>query len=171
MYSRTIVFSGVSAQIEEAAKRFAAEHEKFYELQVQDEIILLEKINILAGNVVNMTLQTDIDRVHETASEAKRIGKLMKEYREKGLLLNKRQALFGKEVMVFDQLDELMEKFEPYLTLWVTASGNRILIRERVTRKPNLPSLNTPRKEYLDIYSWNIKFIFTDKRYIPQINV
>ncbi|XP_011146850.2 dynein heavy chain 1, axonemal-like, partial [Harpegnathos saltator] len=108
--------------MEKAAERFASEYDKFYKLQVQDEIMLAEKVNILVGNVANVTLQTDMDRVHETAIEVKRIGKMMKECQELSSLLNKRQELFGKEIVVLDQLDELMKKFEPYLTLWVVAS-------------------------------------------------
>lgn len=130
----------VFEQTEEAEKRFTSEYEKFHKLQVQDEIILSEKVNMLVGNVANLTLQTDVDKIHETAIEAKRIWKAMKESRETGLLLNKRQELFGTEVVMFDQLDELTKEFEPYLTLWVAASGNRIPIttiiqpiRERAT--------------------------------------
>lgn len=84
---------------------------------------------MLVGNVANVTLQVDIDKVHETAIEVKRIGKMMKELREWSLLLNKRQELFGKEVVVLDQLDELMKQFEPYLSLWIAASGDKTSIR------------------------------------------
>ncbi|XP_032680816.1 dynein heavy chain 1, axonemal [Odontomachus brunneus] len=108
--------------MEDATKRFAGEYEKFYKLQVQDEIILSEKINILIENVATMTLQADINRIDETAIEMKRIEQTIKEYRNSGLLLNKRQELFRIKVVVYHQLDELIEKFEPYLMLWVTAS-------------------------------------------------
>lgn len=133
LFTRTIVFSNVFTQIEDATRRFAGEYEKFYKLQMQDEIILSEKSNILVENVANMTLQADIDRVHETAIEMKRIEQMTKEYQKSGLLLNKRQELFGLKVVAYDQLDELMKKFEPYLMLWVTASGNQM--REYVSCK------------------------------------
>ncbi|XP_014476414.1 PREDICTED: dynein heavy chain 1, axonemal [Dinoponera quadriceps] len=113
---------GSSRKMKEAKERFASEYEKFHKLEVQDEIILSEKIDTLIGNVANLTVQTGIDRIHETAIEAKRIEKMMNEYRELSLLLNKRQELFGMEVVVFEQLNRLVKEFEPYLTLWVAAS-------------------------------------------------
>lgn len=110
--------------MDEVAKRFADEYEKFHKLQVQDEILLLERIGTLVGNVANVALQTDISKVHEMAVEVKRIWKIMKECQESGLLLNERQKLFGMDVVPFEQLNKLMEEFEPYQILWITASGN-----------------------------------------------
>lgn len=109
--------------MDETAERFAIEHEKFHKIQVQDEILLFEKIAALAGNVINVALQTDVNKVHEMAIEVKRIWKLMKECQESGLLLNKRQKLLGTDVATYEQLNKLMKEFEPYQILWVTASG------------------------------------------------
>lgn len=124
MSSLHIHFFVYYAQIEEAKERFANEYEKFYKAQIQDEILLTERINTLVGNVTNVALQTDINRILEMAIEVKRIWKMVKDCQESSLLLNERQKLFGMNVVRFEQLDQLMKEFEPYQILWITASGN-----------------------------------------------
>jgi len=76
------------------------------------------------GNITNVALQTDINKVHEIAIEVKRIWKMIKENQDFGLLLNERQRLFGMDVVPFERLNMMIKEFEPYETLWVTASGN-----------------------------------------------
>lgn len=98
--------------------------DKFFKQQVIDEANLLDKIDTLVGNVTNIAQQSDIGKVHETAIDAKRIWKSMKDSQEHGIVLNERQKLFGVPVTPFDHLTNLMKDFEPYKTLWLTASGN-----------------------------------------------
>jgi len=86
--------------------------------------MLSEKIDTLVGNITNVALQTDISKVHEIAIEVKRIWKMIKENQDFGLLLNERQRLFGMDVVPFERLNMMIKEFEPYQTLWVTASGN-----------------------------------------------
>ncbi|KAM0726282.1 Dynein axonemal heavy chain 1 [Formica fusca] len=112
----------IQLHIEEAKERFANEYEKFFKAQIQDEILLTERINTLVGNVTNVALQTDINRILEMAIEVKRIWKMVKDCQESSLLLNERQKLFGMNVVRFEQLDQLMKEFEPYQILWITAS-------------------------------------------------
>lgn len=110
--------------MEETVERFANEYEKFHKAQIQDEILLMEKINTLVGNVTNVALQTDINKILEMAIEVKRICKMIKDCQESSLLLNERQKLFGMNIMPFEQLNQLVREFEPYQILWITASGN-----------------------------------------------
>ncbi|XP_018339413.1 PREDICTED: dynein heavy chain 1, axonemal-like isoform X2 [Trachymyrmex septentrionalis] len=112
----------VQLYIEEAKNRFVSEYEKFHKVQVQEEILLSERIDTLMGNVMNVILQTDIKKIHEMAVEVKRISKIMKECQEFGLLLNERQKLFGMDVVPYEQLNRLIKEFEPYQTLWIAAS-------------------------------------------------
>ncbi|RLU27110.1 hypothetical protein DMN91_000909 [Ooceraea biroi] len=112
----------VQLHVEETTERFISEYEKLYKVQVQDQIMLSERIDTLVGNITNVSLQTDITKVHEMAIEVKRIWKMMKECQELGLLLNKRQKLFGMDVVPFERLNEMMKEFEPYQSLWSTAS-------------------------------------------------
>ncbi|KAL6436551.1 hypothetical protein ACFW04_004787 [Cataglyphis niger] len=112
----------IQLYIEETKECYAIEYDKFYKAQVQDEILLTEKINTLVGNVTNVALQTDINRIHEMAIEVKRIWKMIKECQDTSLLLNERQNLFGMNVVRFEQLDLLIKEFEPYQILWITAS-------------------------------------------------
>ncbi|XP_043666184.1 dynein axonemal heavy chain 1-like [Vespula pensylvanica] len=108
--------------IVETEERFIVEQDKFLKNQLQDEIMLQEKIDILVGNVANIALQTNINMVHEIAIDIKRIWKMMKECQETGIMLNERQKLLGLPVVPFESLTKLMKDFEPYQTLWITAS-------------------------------------------------
>jgi len=122
--SRVSLSSLYTRQVEGSKEHFAAEYDKFYKIQLQDEFMLSEKIDTLVGNISNVALQTDISKVHEIAIEVKRIWKMIKENQEFGLLLNERQKLFGMDVVPFERLNMMIKEFEPYKTLWVTASGN-----------------------------------------------
>ncbi|KMQ95378.1 dynein heavy chain axonemal [Lasius niger] len=112
----------IQLHIEETRERFTNEYEKFHKAQIQDEILLSERINTLVGNVSNVALQTDINRILEMAIEVKRIWKMIKDCQESSLLLNERQKLFSMSVVPFEQLSKLMREFEPYQILWITAS-------------------------------------------------
>ncbi|KAK9309948.1 hypothetical protein QLX08_000576 [Tetragonisca angustula] len=112
----------IENQVKETNERLVEEQEKFYKIQLQDEVLLQEKIDTLVSNVANIALQTDILRIHETALDVKRIWKAMVDCREMGLLLNERQKLFGMKVVPFEHLHKLMRDFEPYRNLWLTAS-------------------------------------------------
>ena len=99
------------------------EQERFFSQQIQDEITLSEKIDDLVDQITNIALQTDVNKVQETAIEVKRIWKTMKECQVQGLLLNERQKFFGVSVIPFEHLNKLMKEFEPYQSLWITAAG------------------------------------------------
>ncbi|CAL7945370.1 unnamed protein product [Xylocopa violacea] len=112
----------IENEITETNERFVEEQDKFHKIQLQDEVLLQERIDTLVGNVANIALQTDINRIHETALDVKRVWKAMTDCREMGLLLNERQKLFGMKVVPFEHLYKLMREFEPYRSLWITAS-------------------------------------------------
>lgn len=90
---------------------------------MQDEVLLQERVDTLVSNVTNIAQQWDVERIHETALDVKRVWKAMMDCRELGLLLNERQKMFGMKVVPFEHLHKLIREFEPYRSLWVTASG------------------------------------------------
>lgn len=52
----------------------------------------------------------------------RRVWKGLKEAQEQGQLLNQRQKLFELPVVPFDAINKLIKEFEPYKSLWITAS-------------------------------------------------
>lgn len=84
--------------------------------------MLEEKIEALTQQVVQMAKLKDFNKVHEIAVDVRRVWKLLKDAQEQGQLLNQRQKLFGTPVVPFDSLLKLVKEFEPYKTLWITAS-------------------------------------------------
>nr|XP_046487754.1 dynein axonemal heavy chain 1-like [Neodiprion pinetum] len=112
----------IQIQVDETLDFLLEAQERFYKVQLTDEANLLERIDGLMGNVTNIALQRDINKTHETAIDVKRVWKIIKECQEQGLLLNERQKLFGIPVMPYEHLSKLITEFDPYKTLWITAS-------------------------------------------------
>lgn len=110
-------------QVDETVNILLEAQDRFYKIQLTDEVNLSERIDALMGNVTNVALQHDINKTHEIAIDIKRIWKIIKECQEQGLLLNERQVLFGTPVTPYENLTRLNNEFEPYKTLWITASG------------------------------------------------
>ncbi|RZC18431.1 DHC N2 and/or AAA 6 domain containing protein, partial [Asbolus verrucosus] len=112
----------INKQIIETTNYLKDEEEKFYKIQLNDEYTLQEKIEALTAQVVQMSKQKDFSKTHEIAVDMRRLWKAMKEAQEQGQLLNQRQKLFGTPVVPFENLLKLIKEFEPYKTLWITAS-------------------------------------------------
>ncbi|CAH0560322.1 unnamed protein product [Brassicogethes aeneus] len=108
--------------VEQTEMFLEEEIERFYKLQIADELALVEKIETMTVQVVNLSGLKDFSKVHEIAVDIRRLWKALKESQRQGQLLNQRQKLFGKPVIPFDSLNKLIKEFEPYKNLWVTAS-------------------------------------------------
>lgn len=112
----------LSKQVEQTEQYLKEEEERFYKIQLNDEYVLQEKIEVYTAQVVQMAKQKDFSRTHEIAVDMRRLWKTMKEAQEQGQLLNQRQKLFNMPVVPFENLLKLIKEFEPYKTLWITAS-------------------------------------------------
>lgn len=99
--------------------------EKFHKLQIAHQTNLSEGIEALGSNIMNIVLETDINRIHECAIDAKRVWKQLKEYEDQAMQLNERQRLFNMPSISYNNLKKLIRDFEPYKNLWCTASGEK----------------------------------------------
>lgn len=97
--------------------------EKFLKVHIMDQMNLSERIEALATTSTNIALQTEFERVHECAIDAKRCWKSLEDCETRALLLNERQRLFDMPILSYDHLKKIMHQFEPYKALWCTASG------------------------------------------------
>lgn len=113
-------------QVEASQQMLVDETEKFYKMQQADEGDFWDKLDWCAAQFANLAQASDVTKVHETAIDAKRIWKAMKDNQEVGQLLNQRQRLFGVPVTSFDALFKLIKEFTPYKDVWVTGSGESI---------------------------------------------
>ncbi|XP_058804505.1 dynein axonemal heavy chain 1-like [Phymastichus coffea] len=110
-------------QIEEAyGKLVEMEKAIFYKVQIEDEKLIIEKIDSLIGSFTNIIKQSDISKVQETSVEVKKLWKVMKETQEFGMLLNSRQKLFGSRMKPYDRLTQLIKEFDSYKSFWLTAA-------------------------------------------------
>ncbi|OXU24749.1 hypothetical protein TSAR_002051 [Trichomalopsis sarcophagae] len=96
--------------------------EKFYQLQLQDENSISERIDTLLGSVSNIFTYSDVKRIQDISLEIKRTWKILTETQEHGILLNSRQKLFGAPVVPFERLAKLVKQFEPYKSFWLTVA-------------------------------------------------
>lgn len=116
----------ISLQIEKTNEFLAEETDKFLKIQLNDELTLADRIEVLTVQVAQMSAKRDFTMTHEIAIDIRRMWKTMKEAQEFGQLLNQRQKLFGLPIVPFDSLTKLIKEFEPYKNLWITASGTVI---------------------------------------------
>ncbi|XP_031787006.1 dynein heavy chain 1, axonemal isoform X2 [Nasonia vitripennis] len=96
--------------------------EKFYQLQLQDENSISERIDTLLGSVSNICTYSDVKKIQDISLEIKRTWKILTETQEHGILLNSRQKLFGAPVVPFERLTKLVKQFEPYKSFWLTVA-------------------------------------------------
>lgn len=110
-------------QIEKTNEFLVEETDKFLKIQLNDELTLFDRIEVLSVQVAQMSARRDFHLIHDIAVDIRRMWKTMKEAQEFGQLLNQRQKLFGLPVVPFENLTRLIKEFEPYKNLWITASG------------------------------------------------
>ncbi|KAF2895248.1 hypothetical protein ILUMI_10928 [Ignelater luminosus] len=118
----------ISQQIETTNTFLDDEWDKYYKIQMNDELTLEEKVEHLTVLVTQMSGLRDFSKTHEIAVDIRRVWKAMKEAQEQGQLLNSRQKLFLAPITPYETLNKLIKEFEPYRNLWITASGILLLL-------------------------------------------
>ena len=72
--------------------------------------------------MANFHQYTDIARVAKVNAIVNEIQVTLAEYEVKAQTFNKRESLFGSEATEYDALSKIVKDFEPYASLWSTAS-------------------------------------------------
>ncbi|GLV39944.1 Dynein heavy chain at 36C [Carabus blaptoides fortunei] len=112
----------IQKQIEATNEFLIEETQRYFTMQLNDEMDLQDKIEYFTVQVTSLSAQRDYSKTHEIAVDIRRLWKSMKEAQEQGVLLNQRQKLFLVPVIPFEHLTKLIKEFEPYKNLWINAS-------------------------------------------------
>ncbi|KAJ3087451.1 Dynein heavy chain 1, axonemal [Quaeritorhiza haematococci] len=113
-------------RIEESVKAAEAALEvdeaAFLRNLVSDQEVFKERINQLGVIIYEFSKHTDLDRIGEIVAEVHKVSMELKECQNLAALFNSRERLFNMEVTHYDELQQHVKDFEPYKSLWLTAS-------------------------------------------------
>ncbi|XP_036367019.1 dynein heavy chain 1, axonemal-like isoform X1 [Octopus sinensis] len=112
----------IEKQTETILLNHEADEERFRKLQLLDQAAFNEKLDSLAMMAASMQSYTDVNKAHEIANEARRISKQMKDAQQLAQVYNNRERLFKLPITQYDKLHLMVKEFEPFRSLWVTAS-------------------------------------------------
>ena len=107
---------------EECEAALAADRDAFQNEMVQEQNTFERNVEELAHRVANFHQYTDIARVAKVNAIVNEIQVTLAEYEGKAQTFNKRESLFGSEATEYDALSKIVKDFEPYASLWSTAS-------------------------------------------------
>jgi dynein heavy chain len=88
----------IALRIKETLENIGLEIEKFEKVQLEDEIILQDKIEFISNAILKLTIEINISKVFEIAVDINKNWKLISELHSFGQVLNHRQKLFGHTV-------------------------------------------------------------------------
>ncbi|KNE63057.1 hypothetical protein AMAG_08223 [Allomyces macrogynus ATCC 38327] len=88
----------------------------------QDQDLFKEKLHHLAGVISDFARHSDLNKLAEIVAEVQRVTLELNEAQALSQLYNSRERLFALPVTNYDELTFMVKDFEPYRTLWVSAS-------------------------------------------------
>ncbi|KAI9104654.1 dynein heavy chain and region D6 of dynein motor-domain-containing protein [Phlyctochytrium arcticum] len=87
-----------------------------------DQEIFKERIHTLGTTVADFSKHSDPNRIQDIVLEVHKTALELKECQSLVALFNSRERLFDLEVTHYDEVVQLAKDFEPYKSLWLTAS-------------------------------------------------
>ena len=90
------------------------------ELQLEQEAFVLE-LQALAEQAAEFKQFSDVDGVEARQAQVIQTQESLDAAKERGKLINSREALFGWPVTQYDQIRQVQKDLQPYVDLWTTA--------------------------------------------------
>jgi len=84
--------------IPKSLEKLATEKEKFEKIQLEDELLLQEKVEYMSGVMLLLAVETNLSKIFEIAVDVSKHWKTIKELQSFGEVLRQRQRLFGQPV-------------------------------------------------------------------------
>ena len=110
-------------QIDAVTKRLDAEAEKLHDAMIVEQDTFKKEIEKVARDVQKFSAQTDLQvNVASLAADVKSLQKRINDARELSAEFNRKQELFGDEVVAYRQILEVGKEFKPYAELWITTN-------------------------------------------------
>ncbi|XP_060838328.1 dynein axonemal heavy chain 1 [Rhopalosiphum padi] len=112
----------IQLRIKEFMENVAINIEKFEKIQIEDELLLQDNVEYLSSVILKLTIENNLSKVNEITVEVNKNWKLIKDLQLTSQTLNLRQKLFGHTITPFENVEHLVNEFEPYKILWQSAS-------------------------------------------------
>lgn len=112
----------ISNQIKSTNEMFEEEIERFRKQQIEDLATYSERLEELTVSVVYYNTQFDVGKLMENSIEIKKLSKSINEFRELGVVLNKRQLLFELPPIDLNPINQLVNSSDAFKDLWCTAA-------------------------------------------------
>ncbi|XP_063217349.1 dynein axonemal heavy chain 1-like [Bacillus rossius redtenbacheri] len=112
----------IQMKVDDINQQLAEETERMKATHISDVAAMYDTIEDLAMRVHALAEEEDIAKVRELGQACSRLWEAMRESQESAALLVQRQRTFGLPPVAFEALPKLRREFEPYKSLWVTAS-------------------------------------------------
>eukprot|EP01059_Diplonema_ambulator_P030784 TRINITY_DN5411_c0_g1_i2.p1 TRINITY_DN5411_c0_g1~~TRINITY_DN5411_c0_g1_i2.p1 ORF type:complete len:4213 (+),score=1401.66 TRINITY_DN5411_c0_g1_i2:77-12640(+) len=113
----------LETQVDMVTKRLDAEGEKLHDAMSVEQEAFKKEIEKVARDVQKFSAQTDLQvNVAQLAGDVKSLQKRINDAKELSAEFNKKQELFGDEVINYRQIIEVGKEFKPYADLWITTN-------------------------------------------------
>eukprot|EP00899_Mesostigma_viride_P012150 jgi/Mesvir1/20936/Mv08007-RA.1 len=109
--------------IDRTQKVLAKDQAKFAEAQKEEQEAFAVHMESLEVTVGNFSQYKDLGQADFVAGEARKINEQLARADREAKLFNSREALFGVEPTDYSHVRRVTESFEPFSTLWLTASN------------------------------------------------
>eukprot|EP00756_Hemistasia_phaeocysticola_P037122 Hpha_TRINITY_DN16680_c2_g10::TRINITY_DN16680_c2_g10_i1::g.182374::m.182374/K10408/DNAH; dynein heavy chain, axonemal len=106
--------------IDTVTKRLDAEGEKLHDAMVIEQDAFKKELERIAREVQKFSSQSEVANVASLAAEVKSLQRRINEAREQSGEYNKKQELFGDEVVNYSVIVATNKEFKPYHDLWIT---------------------------------------------------
>lgn len=94
----------INLKIKESLQNVEHEIEKFEKLHLEDELVLQDRVEYISGAITQLTIENNLQRVLKIAVGVNKNWKFISELHSFGLILNRRQKIFGHTVCRYNCL-------------------------------------------------------------------
>eukprot|EP01064_Diplonema_japonicum_P003207 TRINITY_DN1209_c2_g1_i1.p1 TRINITY_DN1209_c2_g1~~TRINITY_DN1209_c2_g1_i1.p1 ORF type:complete len:4214 (+),score=1112.95 TRINITY_DN1209_c2_g1_i1:49-12642(+) len=113
----------LETQVDLVSKRLDTEGEKLHDAMIVEQEAFKKEIEKVARDVQKFSAQTDLQvNVAQLAGDVKSLQKRINDAKELSAEFNRKQELFGDEVISYRQITEVGKEFKPYADLWITTN-------------------------------------------------
>jgi len=111
----------INDAIDATKEMLFVEEQTFLKNLQSDQEQFTERIQRLGGLISELTNVNDINRINDFIPDFHKAIKELKECQTQASMFNTREALFNLDPTNYDDINNLINTFEPYKNLWLTA--------------------------------------------------
>ncbi|XP_044001574.1 dynein axonemal heavy chain 1-like [Aphidius gifuensis] len=113
----------IEHQLIKTSERLLELSENYIKTQLIDELTLSEEIDKVSRYLIEISRQTDPEKIYNIASDVKKAWQELKMCKEQSFIFNERRRLFNMPMNTFhEHINSIEHQLEMYKILWCTAS-------------------------------------------------